>query len=62
MDWNSKISKGLLPDDAFLVLLERRYFIEIKYQQVPVSVDEKLQTCDFIIKQYLKLVSPLGLS
>ena len=33
----------------------------MKYQQVAGSVDEKLQTCDFKRKQYLKLVSSLGL-
>ncbi len=34
---------------------------EKKYQRVPGSVDEKLQTCDFKRKQYIKLVSELGL-
>jgi hypothetical protein len=35
--------------------------IEVKYQQVAGSVDEKLQTCDFKLKQYLKLVASLGI-
>ncbi|MCX7649077.1 MAG: hypothetical protein N2050_00810 [Flavobacteriales bacterium] len=62
VDWKSRISKRLLPDDALLVIIrETLFIIEIKYQQVPGSVDEKLQTCDFKRKQYLKLVSPLGL-
>ena len=55
-------SKRLLPDDALLVIVrETLYIIEVKYQQVGGSVDEKLQTCDFKRKQYLKLVSTLGL-
>lgn len=56
------ISKKLLPDEALLVIVrETLFIIEVKYQQVPGSVDEKLQTCDFKRKQYLKLVAPLGL-
>jgi len=51
-----------LPDDALLVIVrETLFIIEVKYQQVAGSVDEKLQTCDFKRKQYLKLASPLGL-
>ena len=62
VEWRSIISKRLLPDDAILVILrETLFIIEVKYQEVPGSVDEKLQTCDFKRKQYLKLVSPLGL-
>jgi hypothetical protein len=38
------------------------HIIEIKFQYGTGSVDEKLQTCDFKRKQYLKLVSDLGLS
>lgn len=62
VDWKNLISKQLLPDDALLVIVrETLFIIEIKYQQVAGSVDEKLQTCDFKRKQYLKLVYPLGL-
>jgi hypothetical protein len=62
VDWRNILSKKLLPDDALLVIVrETLYIIEVKYQQVAGSVDEKLQTCDFKRKQYLKLVSPLGL-
>lgn len=62
IDWQSKISKRLLPDDALLVIVrETLFIIEVKYQQVAGSVDEKLQTCDFKRKQYLKLVSSLEL-
>ena len=62
IDWESKISKKLLPDDALLVIVRETLFIvEVKYQQVAGSVDEKLQTCDFKRKQYLRLVSSLEL-
>ena len=62
IDWQNVLSKKLLPDDALLVIVSKTLFIiEVKYQQVAGSVDEKLQTCDFKRKQYLKLVAPLGL-
>jgi hypothetical protein len=62
VDWRPIISKKLLPDDALLVIVRDTLFIiEVKYQQVAGSVDEKLQTCDFKRKQYLKLVTPLRL-
>jgi hypothetical protein len=62
IEWGNILSKKLLPDDALLVIVrETLFIIEVKYQQVGGSVDEKLQTCDFKRKQYLKLVSPLGL-
>lgn len=62
IDWKLIISRKLLPDDALLVIVrETLFIIEVKYQQVAGSVDEKLQTCDFKRKQYLKLVTPLGL-
>lgn len=62
IDSKQILSKKLLPDDALLVIVrETLFIIEVKYQQVAGSVDEKLQTCDFKRKQYLKLVSPLGL-
>lgn len=60
--WHKLISKKLLPDDALLVVVrETLFIIEVKYQQVAGSVDEKLQTCDFKRKQYLRLVAGLGL-
>jgi hypothetical protein len=62
IDWQTIISKKLLPDDALLVIVrETLFIIEVKYQQVAGSVDEKLQTCDFKRKQYLKLVQSLEL-
>jgi len=62
IQWKKILSKKLLPDDALLVIIrETLFIIEVKYQQVEGSVDEKLQTCDFKRKQYLKLVSQLDL-
>lgn len=62
VEWKRIIAKKLLPDDALLVIVrETMFIIEVKYQQVAGSVDEKLQTCDFKRKQYLKLVTTLGI-
>lgn len=62
IDWRKIVSRRLYPDDSILVIVrETLFIIEVKYQQVAGSVDEKLQTCDFKRKQYLKLVTPLGL-
>ena len=33
----------------------------MKFQGVAGSVDEKLQTCDFKVKQYRKLMAPLNI-
>lgn len=52
------ISKKLLPDDALYIIANNTLFIiEIKFQEVAGSVDEKLQTCEFKKKQYEKLVA-----
>ncbi len=62
INWKERISKKLLPNDAILVICRDTLFIiEVKYQQVAGSVDEKLQTCDFKRKQYVKLVGDLRL-
>ncbi|MBU1202457.1 hypothetical protein KKH39_00170 [Patescibacteria group bacterium] len=61
IDYKKYLSKKLLPDDAIYVIKENTLFIiEVKYQQVGGSVDEKLQTCDFKLKQYKKLFSELN--
>ncbi len=62
VEYQKIISKKLLPDDSLLVIVRDTLFIiEIKFQNVAGSTDEKLQTCDFKRKQYQKLVKPLGL-
>lgn len=61
IDWKSLISKKLLPDDALYVIHNNTLFvIEVKFQNVAGSVDEKLQTCDFKRKQYMKLMAQLN--
>ena len=61
INWKSIISKKLLPDDCIFVLVNNIFFIiEIKHQETPGSVDEKLQTCDFKKKQYQKILSNLN--
>lgn len=62
INWRRIISSQLLPDSALLVIVrETLFIIEVKFQEVPGSVDEKLQTCDFKRKQYQKLTKPLNL-
>lgn len=62
IDYKKLISKKLLPDQALFVLSNKTMFIiEIKFQNVAGSVDEKLQTCDFKRKQYAKLFAPLNI-
>lgn len=59
IDYTKILSKKLLPDGALLVGTTM-YIIEKKYQAGSGSVDEKLQTCDFKRKQYIKLLAPLN--
>ncbi len=62
VDYKKIISKKLLPDEALYVIVKNTLFvIEMKYQEVTGSVDEKLQTCDFKKKQYKKLLAPLNI-
>jgi hypothetical protein len=61
VDWRIILSKQLLPDDAIYVIHNNTVFIiEVKYQEVSGSVDEKLQTCGFKLKQYRRLFAPLN--
>jgi hypothetical protein len=61
VDWRTILSKQLLPDNGlFVIIRDTLFIIEIKFQQVAGSVDEKLQTCDFKRKQYSKLVRGLN--
>ena len=58
IDWTKRISKKLLPDEAFLNFANNTvYIIEKKFQNDSGSVDEKLQTCSFKKQQYEKLLS-----
>ena len=61
IDWRDILSKQLLPDNAIYVMSNNTVFIiEIKYQEVAGSVDEKLQTCGFKLSQYKRLFAPLN--
>ncbi len=61
VDWRSIISSKLLPDEAVLSNRTRKLtIVEKKWQQVGGSVDEKLQTCGFKLRQYRRLFEPLG--
>lgn len=54
-------SDQLLPDDAFINIINKTiYIIEKKFQSVAGSVDEKLQTCLYKKRQYAKLASQIG--
>jgi hypothetical protein len=61
VDWKEVVSSRLLPDDAIYVITNNTaYIIEKKTQSGGGSVDEKLQTCDFKKKQYMKLFSRIN--
>jgi hypothetical protein len=61
-NWESPLSAKLLPDDALFTLKSSRlHIIEKKWQEVSGSVDEKLQTCGFKIRQYNRLIEGTGL-
>ena len=58
INWEERASSKLLPDEAILIFADNTLFIiEKKFQYGSGSVDEKLQTCDFKKKKYLKLLS-----
>lgn len=62
VDYKKILSKKLLPDEALYVIVNNTLFvIEVKFQKVAGSVDEKLQTCDFKRKQYAKLMAQLNI-
>lgn len=61
VDYKTRISKKLLPDEALYILDQHRIvIIEKKFQKCAGSVDEKLQTCDFKKREYMRLFSGTG--
>ncbi|MBI4050010.1 MAG: hypothetical protein HY398_01015 [Candidatus Doudnabacteria bacterium] len=61
VNYKKILSKRLIPDEAMYVIVNNTmYIVEMKFQQVAGSVDEKLQTCDFKKKQYKRLMAPLN--
>ena len=62
INWEDRISKKWLPDEAILIFANNTLFIvEMKFQKVGGSVDEKLQTCDFKKKIYQRLLEGTGI-
>lgn len=62
VDWKTRISSRLEPDEALYSLRSQKLtIIEKKWQQVSGSVDEKLQTSGFKLNQYRKLVDGLDI-
>lgn len=62
VDWKERISSKLLPDDTFYnTSSEKLHVIEKKWQETSGSVDEKLQTVGFKIRQYNRLVEGTGI-
>lgn len=60
VDYKKFISSQLLPDNAIYVIINNTMFIvEIKFQKIWWSVDEKLQTCWFKKAQYSRLLNPI---
>ena len=61
INWENILSQKLLPDEAIFFNKEMRcVIIEKKYQTGPGSVEEKLQTCEFKLSQYKRLLEPSG--
>lgn len=57
IDWKDVLVKRLLPDECIFVLHNNTVFIvEKKFQHGVGTVDEKLQTCNFKLVQYKKLL------
>lgn len=60
INWSDKVSKKLEPDDCFFSLASNTFtIIEKKSQTGEGSVDEKLQTADFKLRAYNKLMSEI---
>jgi hypothetical protein len=61
-NWESPLSANLRPDEAlFTTKSSRLHIVEKKWQEVSGSVDEKLQTCGFKMRQYNRLLDGTGL-
>ena len=61
IDYTKLVSRILLPDECvYSEKTNTLYVFEKKFQQTAGSADEKLQTCDFKKKQYIKLFSELN--
>jgi hypothetical protein len=62
VDWGKRISSQLRPDEALYSIRSKKLtVVEKKWQQVSGSVDEKLQTSGFKLRQYRRLVEGLDI-
>jgi hypothetical protein len=62
VDWQTRISSRLKPDEGIYAISSKKLtIIEKKYQQVSGSTDEKLQTSGFKLRQYRRLVNGLDI-
>jgi len=62
VDWQQVLPKKSSLHHALIIIVRKTFFIiEDRCQQTAGWVYKKLQACDFKRKQYMKLVSPLGL-
>lgn len=62
VNWRERVSAKLLPDEAFYAAHTRVLtVVEKKWQQVAGSVDEKLQTSGFKMRQYRRLFEGTGI-
>jgi hypothetical protein len=62
VNWRDIISAKLLPDEAVYSASGKSVtIVEKKWQEVSGSVDEKLQTCGFKLRQYTRLFAPAGI-
>jgi hypothetical protein len=60
VEWEKLISSKLLPDEAcYSIGANSVTIVEKKWQEVSGSVDEKLQTCGFKMRQYKRLFQPI---
>ena len=63
VDWQTIISAKLLPDEAiYSDSAQSMTVVEKKWQEVSGSVDEKLQTCGFKLRQYRRLLEPINVT
>lgn len=61
INWETLISRKLLPDEAYFnPSTGELHVYEKKFQQTAGSADEKIQTCAFKILQYRKLGKAIG--
>lgn len=62
IDYRTIFSKKLLPDNSIFIITDNKIIIiEVKNQNRTGSVDEKLQTCGFKLRQYKRLFKPANI-